>query len=115
MPSRLECESKCDELFQSRARSIAEWGEAKVAFDNIKDVEHDMLAAIVNEIQMEAVLREGGEYTETKAKRLARSHPKWKDYRAGLTAAKQREFELRMQSGNLKKEYDLYYAKYLKS
>lgn len=113
--TRLELETRCEELLQDRAKIGADWGQAKINYDNLKDVQDDMLSAVVTEVQLEAVLREGKDYSETKARRLARSHPKWKEYREGVTAAKAQEFDLRMKYGNLKKEYDLFYARYLKS
>jgi len=70
-----------------------------IEFDRLNDIKDDFLDSLINEL-------DNGVMTEMKLKRLARGTEKWKAFKTGLQAAKDKKIELSTELKNKRNHYN---------
>lgn len=113
--NRQDLENKADELRVQTAEMGVVWADAKVTYHNLNKLSSDLESSIMNRLEVEQTLRDGKELPNVKLRRLAHATEQWKEHKTALNLAYENELRARLKYKDLKTEWDITYAKYLKS
>lgn len=109
--NRQDLEAECDRLLIEREKVFQEWAEAKVAYENLKDRNDDVLKAIMDELENV----NGGNLAENKLTRMAKRTEAWKQHKSGVRLAYEKKLQADIKRDQVRKSYELHVVKYMKS